>query len=258
MARNVGKGLVLQWNTYWVMKRIPKDVKEQFEGKARFLQNLKTGDFAVASTLAEPYLVKWKYMIEMARLKNKCHIIDLEEESKTYAEQFISMGRTQLAAATIAEKLNPEEEGLTAQQERDRVKVFSRAVGSLTPFAKHTDQFFKDYGYTDAIGYEAKRYIELRFAKKFEYFETVTTEELKAYIKERMDGSDGDQAWSNRSVEKNIGFAKVYWNWCLDNDLITTPNVIDLPRLMKRKNNTKSQRKKTKKDANIAYTVEEC
>ena len=56
---------------------------------------------------------------------------------------------------------------------------------------------------------------------------------------------------------KNLGFVKVYWNWCLDNDLITTSNVIDLPRQMQRKNNTKSQRKKTKKLSNLAYSVEQ-
>ena len=94
-------------------------------------------------------------------------------------------------------------------------------------------------------------------ARLFKYFETVSSDDLKGYIKERMSGSDGDQAWSVRSVEKNLGFVKVYWNWCLDNDLITTSNVIDLPRQMQRKNNTKSQRKKTKKSANLAYTVEQ-
>ena len=58
MARKVGKGLVLQWNTYWVMKRVPKDVKNQFEGKARISQNLKTDDFAAAAKMAEPHLAK--------------------------------------------------------------------------------------------------------------------------------------------------------------------------------------------------------
>ena len=72
-----------------------------------------------------------------------------------------------------------------------------------------------------------------------------------------MSGSNGDQAWYVCSVEKNLGFLKVYWSWCLDNHLITTINVIDLPGQMQRKNNTKSQREKTKKSANLAHTVEQ-
>ena len=43
----------------------------------------------------------------------------------------------------------------------------------------------------------------------------------------------------------------------MDNDLITTSNVIDLPRQMQRKNNTKRQRKETKKWANLVYSVEQ-
>ena len=84
MARKVAKGLVLQWNIYWVMKRIPKDVKDQFEGKARFSQNFKTNDFAVAANMAEPHLAKWDYMIQMARHKNEGHVIDLNETAEAY------------------------------------------------------------------------------------------------------------------------------------------------------------------------------
>jgi hypothetical protein len=61
-------------------------------------------------------------------------------------------------------------------------------MSRLTPFAKYSGQFFKAYGYSDALVYEARRFIEIRFAKEFKYFETVIVEELKAYIKLRMDG----------------------------------------------------------------------
>ena len=259
MVRKVGKGLVLQWNTYWVMKRIPKDVKSHFESKARFSQNLKTSDFATAATIAEFYLVKWDYMIKMARLKNNGHIVDLENAVVVAEKSYERFGGELqgMAAASISVGL---EQVLDDQSDSkiSRLKVVGEATGNLTPFAKHSDQFFDAYGYSEALAYEARRFIEIRFAKKFKYFETVTVEELKAYIKVRMDGSDGSRAWSESSVTKNIGFIKAYWIWCLDNELITTPNVIDLPRLMQRKNKTKSQKKKTKKEANIAYTVSEC
>ena len=250
------RGLKKRRRLWYAEKRVSIDVKGHF-GKARFSRSMETDSLPEAIKRSEPLLKQWTYLIEMARLKNNGQIVDLDQTAEAYAKQFNDLGKTQLAAASIAEKLNPEEEGLSAQQDKDRVEVWSRAVGNLTPFAKHSDQFFDAYGYSDALAYEARRFIEIRFAKKFKYFETVTVEELKAYIKVRMDGSDGSRAWSESSVTKNIGFIKAYWIWCLDNELITAPNMIDLPRLMQRKNKTKNQKKKTKKEANIAYTVSE-
>ena len=207
MVKKVGKGLVLQWNTYWVMKRIPKDVKSHFESKARFSQNLKTSNFAAAATMAEPYLVKWDYMIKMARLKNSGHIVDLENAVAVAEKSYERFGGALqgMAAASILVGL---EQVLDDQSDSkiSRLKVVGEATGNLTPIPKHSDQFFKAYGYSEALAYEARKFIEIRFAKEFKYFETVTVEELKAYIKVRMDGSDGSRAWSESSVAKNIGF----------------------------------------------------
>ena len=58
--------------------------KDQFEGKARFSQNFKTNNFAVAANMAEPHLAKWNYMIQMARHKSEGHVIDLNETAEAY------------------------------------------------------------------------------------------------------------------------------------------------------------------------------
>ena len=58
--------------------------KDQFEGEARFSQNFKTNNFAVAANMAEPHLAKWDYMIQMARHKNEGHVIDLNETAEAY------------------------------------------------------------------------------------------------------------------------------------------------------------------------------
>ena len=59
-------------------------------------------------------------------------------------------------------------------------------------------------------------------------------------------------------MAKIIGFVKAYWICCLENKVITTPKIIDLPRVMQRGNKAKSRKNKTEKKANIAYTVSDC
>ena len=44
----------------------------------------------------------------------------------------------------------------------------------------------------------------------------------------------------------------------LDSDQITVPNLIDAPRLMKRKVNTLRNREEANKDANLLYSIPEC
>jgi hypothetical protein len=201
------RGLKKRRRLWSAEKRIPVDVKDHF-GKARFSKSMERDSLPEAIKRSEPLLKQWTYLIEMARLKNNGHIVDLNATADAYAKQFNDLGKTQLAAATVVESIDPLAMPVGSQGEVDRLTIFGRAISRLTPFAKHTDQFFKAYGYSAAIGYEARRFIEIRFAKKFEYFETVTVEELKAYIKVRMDGSDGSRAWSVSSVAKNIGFIK--------------------------------------------------
>ena len=71
------KGLKLRWNTWHAEKRIPADIKDHF-GKVRFAKSLKIESLSEAISLAEPLLKQWSHLIEMARLKNSGHIVDLE------------------------------------------------------------------------------------------------------------------------------------------------------------------------------------
>ena len=104
---------------------------------------------------------------------------------------------------------------------------------------------------------DARNYFKKRFVKVFKYWETIDQNELKAYVRGRQDGSDGDRAWSDRTFEKNLNLVKQFWNWMLDNDHVECPNLIDAARLMKRKANTKTNRSETNADANLPYSIEE-
>jgi integrase len=262
LTRNLGQGLEKKYNAWYVRKRIPADVRSHFDGKATLFQNLETTKYAIAVDRAPKVLHNWNQLIQLARKKNRGEIIDLDEAVEVAKKKIASFKDEERGLTSVIYDMNLDKnldnENFDPEQEKEQVKLVGLASKVMTPFTKYVDEWIEDYGYTFANGYEGKRLVKLRFSKKFKYFETISVEALKAYIKERTDGSDGARVWSDRSVEKNMSYVKQYWNWCLDNDLITTPNPIDVPRLMQKKNNTKSQRLKTKKEANHAYTVEEC
>jgi hypothetical protein len=81
----------LRWNTWHAEKRIPANIKDHF-GKARFAKSLKTESLSEAISLAEPFLKQWYHLIEMARLKNKGHIVDLDQTVDVNATKDRSKG----------------------------------------------------------------------------------------------------------------------------------------------------------------------
>ena len=91
----------------------------------------------------------------------------------------------------------------------------------------------------------------------FKHWESIDQNELKAYVRSRQEGSDGERAWSDGTCEKSLNLFERFWNWMLDNVHIECPNLIEAPRLMKRKANTKTKRSETNTDANLPYSIEE-
>ena len=258
MARKVGKGLVLQWNTYWVMKRVPKDVKNQFEGKARFSLNLKTDDFAAAAKMAEPHLAEWDYMIKVARFKNKGHVIELKDALDVAEKSFESHGSELrgTAAAAISVDLDKVLDS-DSKAEKDRLKVVGEVTATATPLKKYMKKFVNDHGYT-AAGKDDNMGIITRWSKEFPYFEAVETEALISFITNRMAGSDGKKSWSRTTVGKHLSILKQYWLYCLRHSHISVENKINHERLLPTANKTKSQTgKKRNKDSNLAYAIED-
>ena len=208
MTRNLGQGLEKKYNAWYFRKRIPADVRSHFEGKATLFQNLETTKYAIAVDRAPKGLDNWKQLIQLARKKNRGEIIDLDEAVEVAKKKIASFKDEERGLTSVIYDLNLDKnldnENFDPEQEKEQVKLVGLTSKVMTPFTKYVDEWIEDYGYTVANGYEGKRLVKLRFSKKFKYFETISVEALKAYIKERMDGSDGARVWSDRSVEKNM------------------------------------------------------
>ena len=80
-----------------------------------------------------------KLIIQMTML-SKGHVIDLNETVEAYAKQFRELGQTQLAAATVAESVDPITMPEGSKSEKERRATVVRAIVKLTPFTKYLGQ----------------------------------------------------------------------------------------------------------------------
>ena len=247
-------GLKKRRRLWYAEKRIPEDVKDHF-GKARFSKSLQTDNITIAQQRSEPLLQEWADLIKSARRKNKGEIVDLEERMKLAEKYFAEFGFTDKGLVGVIKEI-----GISAANLNDDklVEAYGGASQQFTPILKHLEDWLTETGYAQAGEDEARNYFKKRFSKVFKHWESISTDELKAYVRGRQDGSDGERAWAVRTCELKLNLIKQYWDWMLDNDHITVPNLIDAPRLMKRKANTRKNREEANKDANLPYSISEC
>ena len=257
MIKVNARGLKKRRRLWYAEKRIPVDVKDHFK-KARFQKSMQTDSLPEAIRRSEPILKEWSHLIEMARHKNKGHVIDLEDALDVAEKSFERHGSELrgTAAATISVDLDKVLDS-ASKAKRDRLKVVGEVTGTLTPLKKYMKSFVNDHGYT-AAGKDDNMGIITRWSKEFPYFEVIETEALISFITNRMAGSDGKKLWSRTTVGKHLSILKQYWLYCLRHSHISVENKINHERLLPTANKTKSHTgKKRNKDSNLAYAIED-
>ena len=247
MTKHIGPGVERLYNTWRVRKRIPTDVRKHFNNKLVFSKSLETTNYAIAVSRAEPIMQEWKELIAVARIKEKVEVTNLEERIQKADDKFKKLGFNDQGLFSVVREI-----GISAKNvsEDKLVEAYGAVTKRMTPILKHLEDWLSETGYAKAGEDEARNYFKKRFVKVFKHWESIDQNELKAYVRSRQEGSDGERAWSDRTCEKNLNLVKQYWNWMLDNDHIEIekcPNLIDAARLMKRKANTKKNRSDKKK-----------
>ena len=237
---------------------MPTDVRKHFNNKLVFSKSLETTNYVITVSRAEPIMQERKELIAAARKKYKGEVVDFDESVKAAKARMKSFNDGYQIIAAAAHDLNYRQDELAPVQRAEKLAVIGQAARKMTPILKYLEDWLSETRYTKAGEDDARNYFKKRFVKVFKYWETIDQNELKAYVRGRQDGSDGDRAWSDRTCEKNLNLVKQFWNWMLDNDHVECPNLIDAARLMKRKANTKTNRSETNADANLPYSIEEC
>ena len=160
--------------------------------------------------------------------------------------------RWKLCQVMMCSLLQNKTNEITSRIPTTAAAAFGKSTKVLCTLTDHLDEFIRSYGYSPAIGGDAKSFIKNRFSKHFPQFEWISSHELREWVVRRMDGSDGGRAWSRTTAGKNLSYVKAYWYWCLDRNLTTAPNLAMHENILPRANKTKVQRKFGKKATIIA------
>ena len=256
------KGLKKRWNTYYVEKRLPADVRGHF-GRARFSRSLKTQDISEAAQLATTTMKDWNALIEAARLVIGGENLDLSHLVEMHQKRFAAAtNKIQVFAEAAHDMgLDPDYGTLDKDSQTERVILtgLAETTGQLTPLDKYIDEFQAFIEYIPYTAAESRRFITEKFAGEFKYFEQITLEALRDYVQRRLSGSDGKKKWAEATLKKNLGFMKSYWKYCVSHQGLSTSSKIVYDAIIPETPNTKAHKKKTrKKEANHAYSVEEC
>ena len=92
------------------------------------------------------------------------------------------------------------------------VEAYGGALQQFTPILQHLEEWLTETGYAQSGEDEARNYFKKRFSKVLKHWESVSTDELKAYVRGRQDGSDGENAWADRTCEVELNLIKRYWD----------------------------------------------
>ena len=219
-------------------------------------RSLGTSSFATAEIEKLKYIYEWKRLFKFYREGGTTED-DVNVLTQQWREHFERSGQTESAMTDLALRVKPEGVALSPSQEEGRLTAYARSTGRLCALEEHIDAWVASYGYSPAVGDDAAGFIRNRFMKLFPYFEWIEDQQLKDFVITRMDGSDGQAPWARTTAAKYLSYVKQYWGWCRDRGFTEASNLIVHDNILPKVNKTKSHRR-SGKDANLPYSVEDC
>lgn len=220
---NKNSYLEKQYNTYFVVLRVPSDVRQYFQGRTRLSTTLKTNNLTEANRLKWPYVEGWKSQIELARrTKSGNAPQDIAEKAARYAswlqnheagpqqaksELFDILDETVWRDHERRDKtgniLNRED--TSDEEKNDTYLAYSMATKEWS--GSFADEFISQYDVEPKTKDEAKRALEI-FYERFPYTEDVTRYDVEDWVEKML------ETRTRPTVKKRIGFSRAYWEWC--------------------------------------------
>ena len=234
-----GQYLEKQWNTYSVVMRVPKDLQPML-GKTAFKKTLQTSSATEADDLKLPIIGEWKAQLKAARSQLKSGKIDIEKAVEDAKQIMADIQSDQsLALETVAHTLRPSAE-LTPETEA-KVRAYGMATGSYTATNTYVIEWAKQKNYQPSVYDGAVSFLLKIFCKRFPYFETIDTGELKIWVDDLLQGRNGYPGWVRRTVNKNFGYLHSYWAYCEDK-YTKAPNLAIASKILPPVSRTKADR----------------
>ena len=222
----VGKYLILRWNTWNVEMRIPTKLRKNFihgkdkpshlQGKpmAKFSQSLKTDSLSLAEERKGPIVAHWLKLIRIAKNQTLDGDFVLDEEEPIAIEKYkLASAAGVDAERLIASDYNPEQVSEVKAKSK-RTDLIGRVIGSGTSTKKYVGQWLEQCGYQQKGKDEAERFLNNNFCKRFRNFEGIERSQLKIWVDDMLEGRHGYRKHSRATVGKHIGFVTSYWEYC--------------------------------------------
>lgn len=214
-----------QYNTYFVVLRIPPDVRQYFLGKTRFSATLKTNNLSDANRLKWPYVEGWKAQIELARRSKSGEVPDsVAAQAARFAlwmknqPQSLDESRSELFEVLDEtvwrdhdnrdENWNPTLRQDTSKQEKEETYLaYSMAIKEWT--GSYVQEWLCQYEAEPKTKDEAKRALQY-FYERFPHQDDITRYAVEDWAEEML------RDRSRATIKKRIGFIRSYWDWCSD------------------------------------------
>ena len=115
--------------------------------------------------------------------------------------------------------------------------------------------FLQDRKYADDVDAEP---VLLDWSKRFAYFEEISTDTLREWVLDLMQGRNGyKRQIARNTAAKKITYVKQYWEWCFANNHTRARNLAVHQEILPKSQTTKSLRSAENRSYR-PYSVEQC
>lgn len=212
-----------QRNTYFVVMKIPADVRMYFQGKTRFSTTLKTGNLSEANRRKWQFVEAWKAQVALARrVKTGTVPNSIAEQAARYSlwlrqhqdeDGDAEFELFSILDETVWRDYEQRDEDwtplprndTTTQEKDDALLAYNMAVKQWT--GSYVTDWLDDYEAEAKTKDEAQRALKM-FYERFPCLNDVTRHEVEDWAEEML------RSRSRPTIKKRIGFIRAYWDWC--------------------------------------------
>ncbi|WP_165907465.1 tyrosine-type recombinase/integrase [Primorskyibacter sedentarius] len=204
-----------RYRRWYAALDIPKDVREFFDKKPRFVQSLRTESQTLAEQRVGPIVAQWKRQIEQARKASN----DPSSNQFRLAEKW----REELSSASEDERENLEFvlEDVVAAQRLPNEKAEQRFVevlyGETIRTTEKLDAWISTLSEQKQKTLDMKRSDILRFAERFPYTSDVSRKDLRGWIDHLLQ----EENLSSATVRRIVSACRGYWQYLQHLQLVT-------------------------------------
>lgn len=252
-----GSHLVEQFGTWYCHVQVPRDVREVIrkdDGTPRGAWKvcLHTRDKREAEIRKLSVLEKCENEIEMARKIKRGEGFKFAEWKDNLSKTYVESGEGGIAAIAVAQKLK----SLGGRPEDPETqKVFGEVTKRISSTAEYIRAFLQDREYADDVDAQP---VLMDWSKRFPYFEEISTDTLREWVLDMMQGRKGyTRQIARATAAKKVTYVKQYWEWCFASNHTRARNLAVHQEILPKAQSTKSLRK-TENTSYRPYSIEQC